>query len=111
MVSRKKNVNTKQKAVHDAASDQPKLNNKGEIISWSATSEDGKLLKMLVENSCITMAMTAGQARDKYQMFNKYAYSTFSSALTNAKKALEKELDSKKKKGMISSCLCSVILC
>ena len=103
MTAKRKIINPKKKAALDAATENPNMNDKGEIISWSATSDDGKLLKMLVENGCIPLKMTAGQARDKYTMYNKYAYGTFSSALTNAKKAFEKEIDSRgNKKGEVA---------
>ena len=83
----KKRTTPKKKAVEDAACTKPKMNEKGEIISWSAQSDDGRLLKLLVENGNITPTMTAGNVRDKYTMFNQYAYSTFSSALNNTRKS------------------------
>ncbi len=77
-------------AVNDAA-DHPDVcwNNKGEIISWASTTNDnGRLLRMLVENGNIKPAgMTAGAARDKYPtMFKDYSYNCFQSALNNVQK-------------------------
>ena len=69
------------KAFEDATTPNPKKIEKGEVTQWSATSDDGKLLKMLIENGNITAEITAGQVQKKYKMFNAYAYRTFSSAL------------------------------
>lgn len=89
--------NPKKKAVHDAATKQQPRNEKGEITSWSATSEHGGLLKMLIENENITPSMTAGDVRKKYSMFADYSYSCFSSALSNARKAFKKEIECRDK--------------
>jgi hypothetical protein len=48
--------------------------NKGEIISWTSTNDNGRLLRILVENGNIKPGMTAGAARDKYPMFKDYSY-------------------------------------
>jgi hypothetical protein len=85
----------KYKAVHDAATVQPRRNEKGEIVSWNTNSDDGRLLKMLVESGHIKPGMTAGEARKKYSMFCNYSYSCFGSALTNARKSLGTEIDAR----------------
>ena len=74
-------------AVNDAAQKSAKVNTKGEIIRWSARSNDGRLLKMLIENGNISPSMTAGDVRTKYTMFAKYSYSCFASALSNSRKS------------------------
>ena len=71
------------KAVNDAADPDVRRNDKGEIISWSSTNDNGRLLRMLVENGNIKPGMTAGAARDKYPMFKDYSYNCFQSALNN----------------------------
>jgi hypothetical protein len=51
------------KAVYDAAEDPAVCrNNKGEIISWASTNDNGRLLQMLLENGNIKPGMTAGAA-------------------------------------------------
>ena len=85
-VSKKRTTPVK-KAVNDAAQKSAKVNAKGKIIRWSARSDDGRLLKMLIENGNITPSMTAGDVRTKYTMFAKYSYTCFASALTNARKS------------------------
>ena len=83
----------KAKAAHDVATEAGlKKNDKGEICQWSSTSDDGRLLRMLVENENIKGSMTAGDVRKKYPMFNAYSYSCFNSALTNVKKSYGKEV-------------------
>ena len=83
----------KAKAAHDVATEAGlKKNDKGEICQWSSTSDDGRLLRMLVENENIKASMTAGDVRKKYPMFNAYSYSCFNSALTNVKKSYGKEV-------------------
>ena len=77
------------KAVEDAAQKLEKMNSKGEIIRWSARSDDGRLLKMLIENGNISPNMTAGEVRTKYTMFAKYSYSCFASALSNSRKSFK----------------------
>ncbi len=50
------------KAGNDAADPAVCRNkNKGEIISWASTNDNGRLLRMLVENGNIKPGMTAGQ--------------------------------------------------
>jgi len=80
------------KAEHDATTPQPKRNSKNEIIQWSSSSDDGKLLRQLVSNGCIKPDMTAGSVRKKYSMFNVYSYQCFNSALSNVRKSLSTEL-------------------
>jgi hypothetical protein len=49
------------KAVNDATDPAVRRNNKGEIISWTSSSDNGRLLWMLlVENGNIKPGMTAG---------------------------------------------------
>ena len=83
----KKHTTPVKKAVDDAAQKLEKTNSKGEIIRWSARSDDGRLLKMLIENGNISPSMTAGDVRTKYTMFAKYSSSCFASALSNSRKS------------------------
>jgi hypothetical protein len=71
----------------------PKTNEKGEFISWSQQSDDGKLLQTLVANGNIKPQMTPKDVRAKYSMFmaHQRQYSTFSSALANTRKSLASE--------------------
>jgi hypothetical protein len=86
----------KGKAANDAADDDNvRRNDKGEICSWTSTGDDGRLLRMLVENGNIKTGLTAGDARKKYPMFNKYSYNCFSSALTNTRKSLGTEVEAR----------------
>ena len=57
----------------------------------STTSNDSKLLKMLIENDNVTAEMTVGQVQKKYKMFSVYAYKTFSSALRAVVKSRQSE--------------------
>jgi hypothetical protein len=83
------------KAVNDAASPTPRRNEKGEITSWNSASDNGRLLKMLVESGHIKPGMTAGAAREKYPMFKDYSYNCFQSALTNVRKSLGTEVEAR----------------
>ena len=84
------------KAVNDAADPDVRRNDKGEIISWSSTNDNGRLLRMLVENGNIKPGMTAGAARrDKYPMFKDYSYNCFQSALNNVRKSLGTEVEAR----------------
>jgi hypothetical protein len=93
MSNRKKTP--KEKALRDATTVLPKRNEKGEIIQWSSTSQDGKLLRTLVENGNITNKMTAKQIREKYTMFNAYAYACFNSALANTRRSVATEMEAR----------------
>ena len=73
-------------AAHDA-----KRNSKGEIISWKADSQDGKELKAYFEAGACK-GLTPMQSRLKFPQFNKYSYSTYSSAFNNAKKAFNNQI-------------------
>lgn len=68
-----------------------KKNEKGEVTTWKGDSEDGKMLKILVENNCIHDKKPA-DIRALYPQFMKYSASTFRSALTNARKSYNNEL-------------------
>lgn len=83
------------KAVHDAAAILPRRNEKNEITQWNSASENGQLLRMLVENGQIKPGMTAGDVRDKYELFKEYSYGCFSSALANTHKSLATELEAR----------------
>ena len=80
----------------DATKKPKKTNEKGEIIQWSATSKDGKLLKLLIKNGNVDSNMTAGQVCKKYPMFAMYAYRTFYNALENARKSCKKDFKAQK---------------
>ena len=95
MVNTRQRATPKKKAVEAAATPQPIRNEKNEIISWSCTSDEGRLLKLLVENGNIKQDMTAGDIRKKYPMFAEYSYSCFSSGLANARKSFQKEIDAR----------------
>jgi hypothetical protein len=84
--------NPRAKAEADALIPAPKMNEKGEIISWSMQSDDGKLLRTLVQNGYIKQESTPKDVRAKYPMFMAYQYSTFSSALANTRKSLASEV-------------------
>jgi hypothetical protein len=75
-----------------------KMNEKGEIISWSSKSKDGLLLKLLLEQGHIKKE-SATQIQKEYPQFAKYALKTLSSALNNNRKALEKEVDARRSNG------------
>ena len=77
----------------DATKKLKEMNEKGEIIQWSATSEDGKLLKLLIKNGNVDSNMTTGQVCKKYPMFAMYAYRTFYNALENARKSYKKDFE------------------
>lgn len=98
----------KAKAVHDAAQVLPRRNDKNEITQWSSTSENGRLLRMLVENGQIKPGMSAGEARDRYPLFKEFAYSCFSSALANTRKSLATEMEAREPqtgRGGVSGCM------
>ena len=67
------------------------LNGKGEITKWNCGNQDGRELKIYVENGC-TDGLTAKPLREKYPQFKKYAYNTFNSALGNARKAFNTQV-------------------
>jgi hypothetical protein len=84
------------KAVNDAADPTVRRNNKGEIISWSSTSDNSRLLvRMLVGNGSIKPGMTAGATRDKYPMFKDYSYNCIQSALNNVRRSLGTEVEAR----------------
>jgi hypothetical protein len=83
--------NPKKDAVKSAATTQLKRNNKNEIIQWSSASDDGRILKMLVQQGVIKEDMKPGDVRKKYTMFNEYDYKCFASALANTRKSLQSE--------------------
>jgi hypothetical protein len=64
------------------------MDQKGKIASWNGQSDDAFDLKLFVENGRLN-GMTAKQVMAKYTQFNKYAYSTFNSALRNAQKVFK----------------------
>ncbi len=84
------------KAVNDAASPTVRRkNDRGEIISWTSTTDNGRLLRMLVESGHIKPGMTAGAAREKYPMFKDYSYICFQWALNNVRKSLGTEVEAR----------------
>ena len=72
------------------------LNETGEITKWNCGNQDGRELKIYVENGCCD-GLTAKPVREKYPQFNKYAYATFSSALNNARKAFNTQVRNRAK--------------
>ena len=71
---------------HDA-----KRNTKGGIISWKADSQDGKELKAYFEAGACK-GLIPMQSQLKFPQFNKYSYSSYSSAFNNAKKAFNNQI-------------------
>jgi hypothetical protein len=79
-----------------------KMNAKGEIITWDGSSKDGVLLKSLVSTGQ-TDGLTATQVMKAFpQQFQKYNSRTFASALNNARKSFEAEVNAARAGG--SSC-------
>jgi hypothetical protein len=79
-----------------------KMNAKGEIITWDGSSKDGTLLKSLVSTGQ-TDGLTATQVMKAFpQQFQKYNSRTFASALNNARKSFEAEVNAARAGG--SSC-------
>jgi len=76
----------------------PKTDEKGEIISWDSTSDDGKALKALFDGGLIT-TQTASVVKKEYPRFRKHAVRTLNSALNNERKRLEKEVDTQQQGG------------
>jgi hypothetical protein len=79
-----------------------KMNAKGEIIAWDSSSDEGKLLKLLVSTG-----QTAGKTPKQLvmafpQQFKKYSMKTFSSAVNNMRKSHEAEVNAARARG--SSC-------
>jgi len=83
-----KSVNTK----------APQTNEKGEIITWDSTSEDGVALKTLFDGGLITTE-TAKTVKKEHPRLRKHAAHTLNSALANNRKRLEAEVDNQVKKG------------
>ena len=106
-VSKKRTTPVK-KAVDDAARKLEKTNSKGKIIRWSARSDDGRLLKMLIENGNISPSMTAGDVRTKYTMFAKYSYSCFASALSNSRKSFATHIKARGTPDSKYICVCII---
>jgi len=75
-----------------------RTNQKGEITSWDSTTPDGKLLKLMVEQGILTTETGAAVKKD-YPQFRKYATRTLSSALSNARNALQKQVDLRQSRG------------
>ncbi len=81
------------KAVNDAGP-TVRRNDRVEITSWTSTNDNGRLLRLLVENGNIKPGMTAGAARDKYPpMFKDFSYNCFQSALNNVRRSLGTEVE------------------
>lgn len=72
---------TTHRAVDFAVMDQ-----NGKLSSWKGQTSDAEDLKMFVESGRLE-GLTPKQIMEKYPQFNKYAYGTFNSALSNARKA------------------------
>jgi hypothetical protein len=68
-----------------------KKNEKGEITTWNSDSEDGKLLKTLVESNLLDDKKPT-EIRTSHPAFMKYSPNTFRSALTNARRSFNNEL-------------------
>ena len=88
--SSSKSVDTRSVRRHKSPGKSPaktpsKNNEKGEITTWDTNNQDGRELKIYVENGCCD-GLTAKTVREKYPQFKKYCYSTFNSAFTNARK-------------------------
>ena len=68
-----------------------KKNDRGEIISWKANSQDGRELKAYFEAGACK-GLTPMQSRLKFSQFDKYKYSTYSSAFNNTKRAINNQI-------------------
>ena len=79
------------KSPRNGSNSAKKVNEKGEITSWDTNNQDGRELKIYVENGCCD-GLTAKPIREKYPQFVKYSYSTFNSALANARKAFNHQV-------------------
>ena len=82
-----------------------KRDEKGNIVTWSGTSEDGNALKVLVESGMVD-GLAAKAVRAKFPMFETYAYGTLNSALRNARRALNKTIYHRS-----NGCKFPVVLC
>lgn len=85
---KKKSTNTK----------VPTMNEKGEIISWSIGSADGKALRALFDGGVITNE-TAAKIKQEYPRFRSYATRTLNAALASERKRIEKEVDTQLQRG------------
>ena len=72
---------TTRRAVDFAMVDQS-----GKVSSWKGHTSDAEDLKIFVETGRLE-DLTPKQIMEKYPQFNKYAYSTFNSALSNARRS------------------------
>ena len=98
-----KSVGTRSVRRHKSPGKSPaktpsKKNEKGEITTWDTNNQDGRELKIYIENGCCE-GLTAKPVREKYPQFKKYCYSTFNSAFTNARKTFNHQVR-KRAKGL-----------
>ena len=94
--SRHKSPARKRSPRNADAEDKDEFNEKGEIMKWNCNNQDGRELKIYVKNGCTT-GLTANPLQEKYPQLNKYAYHTFNSALTNARKAFNTQVRNRAK--------------
>ena len=73
----------------------PKTNAEGKISEWKSNCEDGRELKVYVENGCCDN-MTAKTVMLKFPQFGKYNYSHFNSAFQNCKKTINTSISNRK---------------
>lgn len=71
-------------------------NNDDPIDNWKADSHDGRAL-VAPYNAGLMDHMTPNEIRTVYPQFNKYAYATFSSALSGVKKQTNKIIQNRSK--------------
>ena len=74
---------------------KPKTNAEGKISEWKSNCEDGRELKVYVENGCCDN-MTAKTVMLKFPQFGKYNYSHFNSAFQNCKKTINMSISNRK---------------
>lgn len=69
----------------------PTYDANGKISNWSCLTEDGQMLKHLVENGK-TDGLTPKTLMVQYPTFGKYTYQVIQSALKNARNQFDKEV-------------------
>jgi len=94
-MAKKKQAQAQTKSVN---TNVPKTNEKGEIISWDSTSEDGTALKALFDGGLIATE-TAKAVKKEHPRFRNCAVRTLNSALADERKRLESEVDAQVKRG------------
>lgn len=79
-------------------------NENGEIISWCASSEDGKLLTLLVAQGIIRDDWKPAAVKERYTNFREYASNTLSSALHSARKKVQGQVQLERGSGSSGGC-------